>query len=110
MSHCKFLNGLPVRFKFNSQQQQFKIEKNWGSITSIHTAEVAGSAYFSSLEREMAPDLLIFAVRPHLQKVLYEILQLQRRLGKLYKLRASQMMQIRMLKKRMSSWFILSTG
>lgn len=55
-----FLNGLPVRFKFYSQHQQFEIEKNWGSITYIDAAEAAGSAYFSSLEREMAPDLLIF--------------------------------------------------
>lgn len=55
-----FLNGLPVRFKFYSQHQQFEIGKNWGSITSIDAAEAAGSAYFSSLEREMAPDLLIY--------------------------------------------------
>lgn len=53
-----YVNGLPVRFKFNSQHQQFEIQKNWGSC--IHAAEAAGSAYFSSLEREMAPDLLIF--------------------------------------------------
>ncbi|GLJ49640.1 hypothetical protein SUGI_1053220 [Cryptomeria japonica] len=54
-----FVNGLPVHFTLCPQHVYSKEERKWLSITCIDAAEAAGSVYFSSLEREMAPDLLI---------------------------------------------------
>eukprot|EP01018_Ginkgo_biloba_P038987 Gb_36379 [translate_table: standard] len=54
------VDGRPVQFEFYAQHQPPEDEKRWLSVTCIDAADIAGSTYFSSLEREMAPDLLIF--------------------------------------------------
>ncbi|KAH9296278.1 hypothetical protein KI387_039866 [Taxus chinensis] len=58
------VNGLPVHFTLRPQHEGLKDERKWSSITCIDAAEAAGSVYFSSLEREMVPDLLIFCFKP----------------------------------------------
>ncbi|XP_068655195.1 transcription initiation factor TFIID subunit 2 [Aristolochia californica] len=60
--HSVSVDGEPVEFHFLPHYELEKDEKRWTSVSCPGTAaDAAGSAYISSLEREMTPNLLILS-------------------------------------------------
>lgn len=58
-----FVNGQPVRFTYNPPSMHSEIGEKLSSTTCVDAAEAACLVYFSLLEREMAPDLLVFCYK-----------------------------------------------
>lgn len=59
------VDGEPTEFEYYPHHQNVGNEKRWRSVNSPSTAaDAAAAAYFSALERELVPNLLINCCKP----------------------------------------------